>query len=155
MAPSLRAIGDDFWKTVDRYVHLVQTILASCVRFNVVPRLLIEAQRSIELQATGVDVPLAPCHSVILSPAGLPRVPLSSSRPTLPYLLYSFLCLLKSVGPSLSHTTPAPPPWTRGRVKGRTIRIPFPSNYNSSPFQSSSHAAFISRACARAARQKQ
>lgn len=37
-------------------MQLVRTILASCVRFDVVPRLLIGAQRSIELQASGVGL---------------------------------------------------------------------------------------------------
>ena len=46
-----------FWKLPGRCcVQLVRTILASCVRFDVVPRLLIGAQRSIELQASGVGL---------------------------------------------------------------------------------------------------
>lgn len=55
------------------------------VRFDVVPRLLIEAQRSIELQATGVG----PFHPSFRHSPTLP-----ASRPS---TLYSFLCFLPSV----------------------------------------------------------
>lgn len=140
-----------------RYVQLVQTILASCVRFNVVPRLLIEAQRSIELQATGVGPPLrllprptaqSFCHSPSRERSRRPLSP-PYPRPTL-LSLCSFLCFHRSplfllrpspARRSVRHLAPSV-----FRERGCTIRIPFPSNYNSSPFQSSSHAAFISRA---------
>ena len=96
-------------------IQLVQTILSSCVPFDVVPSLLIEVQRGIELQTTGVN----PCFSLALYNV----VCLSISF----YLRLSVLYFL-----SLSLYWPS------------TIRIPFPSNYNSSPIQRNNHV-FICR----------
>ena len=100
-------------------MQLVRTILASCVRFDVVPRLLIGAQRSIELQASGVGpfTPLPPTPnslalslSLSLARSALYDCPflfLATSRPSTLYLSIRFSVFPVPVSPiflSLSHS---------------------------------------------------
>lgn len=72
-------------------LQVVRTVLPNCVRFDVVPRLLIGAQRSIELQASGVG-PFHPSfrHSPTRSVVSFPLYPLLGLVPS----TYSFLCFL-------------------------------------------------------------
>lgn len=80
--------------------------------------------RSIELQATGVG----PFHPSFRHSPTLP-----TSRPS---TLYSFLCFLPSVTLYITYNIYIYILLSRSSSEGRAIRIPFPSNYNSSPFQS-------------------
>lgn len=80
--------------------------------------------RSIELQATGVG----PFHPSFRHSPTLP-----TSRPS---TLYSFLCFLPSVTLYITYNIYIYILLSRSSGEGRAIRIPFPSNYNSSPFQS-------------------
>lgn len=72
-------------------LQVVRTVLPNCLRFDVVPRLLIGAQRSIELQASGVG-PFHPSfrHSPTRSVVSFPLYPLLGLVPS----TYSFLCFL-------------------------------------------------------------
>lgn len=98
-------------------LHVAESILASCIPFNVVPSLLIAAQRSIELQTAGVN----PRLSSLSSSNCLTRPFLRSATLALRHFANAHNAFL-SFSSCLALLT-------------RTIRISFPSNYNSSLFQ--------------------